>query len=150
MAEFLIYDQDNWMDVPSKDRPDLTGKENVDRKILEEDLSIEAKTIALGVLQGKYDARYHKGDIVEVREDGAPSGRLEKSGVDFVCVPIAFKDVKQYTMPLLEEGIDSLDPDNPDIKRRRKYWLDMAGLILVDHEILLTVSEFNFRLKTKT
>ncbi len=141
MAEFLIYNKTHWMDLPSKDFPELMGFENVRQKIMANSaLSLEQSTKALILHQRKYDARHMAGDIVEVRRDGAPSGRLEKNGVDFIRVPIAFEDATQYMKPRM---------DGDMLLHRRKYWIDMTGIILSDHEASLSVAEFNNRLKVK-
>ena len=141
MAEFLIYNKTHWMDLPSKDFPELMGFENVRQKIMANSaLALEQSTKALLLHQRKYDARHMPGDIVEVRKDGAPSGRLEKTGVDFIRVPIAFEVAKQFMVPHMDGDI---------ILHRRKYQIDMTGVVLVDHEASLTLAEFNNRLKVK-
>jgi hypothetical protein len=58
MAEFLIYNRDHWMDS-------LTPEQIAEHKKRDENF------------QAKYDARYQRGDIVEVRENGAYSGTLK-------------------------------------------------------------------------
>ena len=141
MAEFLVYNKTHWMELPSKDFPELIGFENVRQKIMANSaLSLEQSTKALLLHQRKYDARYMAGDIVEVRKDGAPSGRLEKNGVDFIRVSMAFEDAKQYMGPHV---------DGETLLHQRKYWIDMTGIVLSDHEASLTLAEFNNRLKVK-
>ncbi len=146
MAEFLVYNKTHWMELPAKDFPELIGYENVRQKIMaNEALTLEQSTKALILHQWKYDARYMAGDIVEVRKDGAPRGRLEKTGVDFIRVPIAFEDATQY----MAAHEDETDPLKPILLHRRKYRIDMTGVVLTDHEATLTLAEFNNRLKVK-
>ena len=141
MAEFLIYNKTHWMDLPSKDFPELIGYENVRQKIMaNEALTLEQSTKALILHQRKYDVRYVVGDIVEVRRDGAPSGRLEITGVDFISVPMTLANAKHFMEPLL---------DGESIKYRRRYRIDMTGVVLTNHEATLTLAEFNNRLKVK-
>ncbi len=148
MAEFLIYERDNWMDVPSKDRPDWTGYENVEQKILAKPgLTVEQKTKKLGLHEMKYTARYQKGDIVEARKDSAPRGRLEEASFLFLQIPsISLKDAKQYAKPLT----DLTDVDYPIMLKRRKYYVNIMGLSFDEHKnVSLTSTEFNSRLKVK-
>ncbi len=146
MAEFLIYDQDNWMDVPSKQRPDLTGYKNVERKILEESgLTIEQRTKKLGLHEMKYAAKYQRGDIVEARRDNGPRGRLEEASFLFLQVAgLSLEDARAYCV---EDGnADLIYP----VSHRRKYYLDRTGLVVDEHKnISLTQAEFNSRLKVK-
>ena len=144
MAEFLIYDIDNWMDMPSKDRPELTGHENVQQKIVaDSSLSLEQSTLALGHHEIKYVSRYRRGDIVEARRDGGPRGKLEEASFAFLQVPnIILKDGRAYCVP-------KEDPD-PLKTKRRGYCVDMTGLVLDSHQnASLTDSEFTARLKVK-
>ncbi len=141
MAEFLIYNKTHWMDLPSKDRPDLLGYDNVTQKINEGPMLAADRSKALANHWHGYTSRYRPGDIVDVRKDGAPSGRLEKTGVDFISVPMTFANAKHFMEPLL---------DGESTKYRRRYQIDMAGVVLTDHEATLTLAEFNNRLKVKT
>ncbi len=149
MAEFLIYDQDNWMDVPSKQRLDLTGHENVERKILAESgLTIAQRTKKLALHEMKYTARYHRGDIVEARRDGGSRGKSEEASFIFLQVlDISLEDAKQYAVP----DEDLSDPTGrPVIIKMSKYYVNLTGLILDKHKnVSLTSTEFNSRLKVK-
>ena len=148
MAEFLIYNKDHWMDIPSKDRPDLRGYKNVERKILEDSaLSIEQRTKKLGLHEMKYTARYQRNDFVEARRDNGPRGKLEEASFAFLQVPsINLKDGKQYVVP----DVDLSDVDHPFILKRRKHYMNMTGLVLDEHKnVSLTNAEFNSRLKVK-
>ena len=141
MAEFLVYNKTHWMDLPSKDRPGLLGYDNVTRKINKRPMLAANRSKALSLHWAKYTSRYRPGDIVEVREDGAPSGRLEKTGVDFISVPMTLANAKHFMEPLL---------DGESIKYRRRYRIDMTGVVLTNHEATLTLAEFNNRLKVRT
>lgn len=81
MAEFLIYNKEHWMDALSPEQV----KDYVKRY---------PKTF-----QAKYDGRYQRGDIVEVREDGfytkTLKGDLSKWAFRVVCVP-GLKSDKMY------------------------------------------------------
>ncbi len=141
MTEFLVYNKTHWMELPSKDFPELIGYENVRQKIMaNEALTLEQSTKALYLHERKFISRYRPGDIVEVRKDGAPRGRLEKGVVDFIRIPIAFEDATQYMKRHMDGEI---------LLHRRMYQIDMTGIVLSDHEALLTVAEFNNRLKAK-
>ncbi len=138
MAEFLIYDQDNWMDVPSKDRPDLRGYKNVERKILEESgLTIERRTEKLGQHDIKYMRRYQRGDPIEARQDSGPRGNKEEASFIFLQVlGLSLKDAKVYCAQRID--------------KRRSYYIDLTGLVIDEHKTAsLSISQFNSRLKVK-
>ncbi len=144
MAEFLIYNKDHWMDVPSKSRPELTGYENVKQKVLDDSsLSLEQSTLALGHHEIKHERRWQRGDIVEARRDGGPRGRLEEASFAFLQVPsISLKDGKAYC-------VTKEDPDYTKA-RRREHYIYMVGLILDSHKTaILTDAQFRSRLKVK-
>ncbi len=145
MAEFVVFNKMNWMDMPSRVRPDLTGYVNVKRKIEEAaGPGIEAQTVRLFELfkmDKKYEMRYQRGDVVEVRRDNGPRGSKEPESFAFISVPIDLATAKQYKQ---------IDRDGDDIKHNRKYWIDMTGLVLdKDKQAELTLGEFNNRLKVK-
>ena len=144
MAEFLIYNQDNWMDVPSKSRPGLTGYNNVRQKIMNDSsLSLEHSTLALGHHEMKHERRYRRGDIVEARRDGGPRGKLEEASFAFLQVPsVSLEEGKGYC-------VKKEDPDYTKV-RRRKYYIYMVGLVLDSHKnATLTDAQFQSRLKVK-
>ncbi|MHC4704494.1 MAG: hypothetical protein ACYTFQ_28425 [Planctomycetota bacterium] len=58
MAEFLIYDKDHWMDSLTPQQIAQHRKRHTN-------------------FQAHYDARYQKGDIVEVRENGGYTSTLK-------------------------------------------------------------------------
>lgn len=141
MAEFLIYNQDHWMDRPSKDRPDLLGYDNVVRKINEKPMLTTKRQTALFEYWQKYTRRYQFGDIVEVRKDGSPSGRLEKDSFAFIQSPIAYTYALQYTKSHM---------DGETLLHRCKFWFDLTGLVLdKDSRVSVSPAEFNNRLKVK-
>ncbi len=82
MAEFLIYCKEHWMDS-------LTQKE------------IDAQVAKNSHFMDKYDARYQRGDIVEVQPDGfwgkAPKHGWNKKIFALIKAPsVDFKDAKYY------------------------------------------------------
>ncbi len=137
MAEFVVFNKMNWMDMPSRVRPDLTGYENVKRKIEEAaGPGIEAQTVKLfelSKMDQKYTRRYQPGDIIEARRDNGPRGKKEKEALLFIQVPeVLLEDGKQYAKA----------HESP----RRYYSIDMTGLKMDD---TLTAAQFNSRLKVK-
>jgi hypothetical protein len=84
-AEFLIYDKDHWMDA-------LTPGQ------------VKKYAAKYDDFQSKYDGRYQRGDIVEVREDGfytsTLKGDLSKWPFRVVVVP-GLKADAQYMLPTL-------------------------------------------------
>ncbi len=138
MAVLLIYDQDNFMDIPSKDNPGLTGYKNVERKILAKDLTIEQKTVELGRNERNYTARHKCNDIVESREEGGPRGSMEWLSYIFLTVDgLSQKDGVRYT--------------EPDGTYWRGHYVNMTGLIPdKDKNVTISLSEFNSRLKVKS
>lgn len=98
-AEFLIYDKDHWMDALTQGQID----EYVNK---------------YPNFQAKYDARYQRGDVVEVRPDGYWNGSkahgYRKDVFLLVTVPnLPFKDASKYGMPILDE--------NDRVLKKRKY-----------------------------
>ncbi len=145
MAEFLIYNKTHWYDLPSKSTPSLTGYERNHFVIdIDHKLSTTSKIQAKDRLTLKYAARCQLGDIVEARRDGGPRGKLEEKAFIFLQVPsISLKDAIKYSEPLINASNVMV--------RRRKYFMDMAGLIPDSHKnVGLTESVFNTRLKVKT
>ena len=95
MAEFLIYDKDHWMDKLNQKEYD--------------------KLMAHSHGSEKYLARYQKGDIVEVREDGFYTGTLkgDLSRWPFrVVVGTGLKANKIYMSPIIQ---------GDTIVKRRRY-----------------------------
>ncbi len=138
MAEFLIYNKTHWYELPSKSTPSLTGYERNQFAIdTNSKLSTAQKIEKKDRLTLRYMGRYQKGDIVEARRDGGPRGKLEEESFIFLQVPsINLKDAKQYCIS--------------DSTHRRKYFIDMAGLIPdLNKNISLTKSVFSSRLKVK-
>ncbi len=142
MAEFLIYNKTHWMDLPSKDFPELIGFENVRQKIMaNEALTLEQSTKALIINQWKYDMRDQPGDIIEVRRDNGPRGSKEAESFAFITVPMELETAKQFVRVYVV---------NDEVKHKCKYWIDMVGLVLdKDKQAELTLAEFNNRLKAK-
>ena len=145
MAEFLIYNKEHWMDTPSKQRPDLTGYENVIRKINEDtELNVITRTEKLGNVFQKYNRRYQPGDIVEVRKDGKGMCGLEPESFALIEVPISFEIAQEYMQS------DKVINEPCTILHRRKYWLDISGIVLNKDKIAtIDLVTFNSILKVK-
>ncbi len=144
MAEFLIYNKTHWMELPSKNNPSMTGYER-NHFVIDNNSSFSTaqKIKAKDLLTLKYNARHQPGDIVEARRDNGPRGKLEEDSYIFLQIPsIKLKDAIKYSEPLINAS---------DIMiHRRKYFMDMAGLIPDSHKnVSLTESVFNSRLKVK-
>lgn len=133
------------MDRPSKSNPGMTGYER-NNAIIDSDymLSSAQKIEKKEALNQKYSCRHRPGDIVEARRDNGPRGKLEEASYIFVQVPsISLKDAIKYSKPL--------ENSSGVVIRRRKYFMDMAGLIPDSHKnVSLPESVFNSRLKVKT
>ena len=89
MAEFLIYNKEHWMDSLTEEQ-------------IKEYIAKRPK-----FLEG-YEARYQRGDVVEVRPDGYWTGekakKYRKDAFLMVSVPgISFEEAKQYQKPLTQE-----------------------------------------------
>ncbi len=144
MAEFLIYNMVHWMERPSKNNPGMTGLER-NHMVIDTDskLSTVQKIEKKDQLTQKYNSINQPGDIVEARRDDAPRGKLEEESFIFLQVPgISLKVGKGYCVPLINaSGVPV---------RKRKYFVDMAGLIPDSHKNMsLSESVFNSRLKAK-
>lgn len=115
MAEFLVYNKEHWMDLPSKDQPEKTGYENVIDKINNSNYSSSAKTLALFNFIEKYNARSQKGDIIERRKDGI--GMVGKELLSFALIKVpekTYESAKQYAKSRLKEITKELDTPKLD------------------------------------
>ena len=116
MAELLIYNKINWMDEPER-------QERVEQ--LKKDDS---------KFQAKYEARYQKGDIIEVRPDGYWLKRgFNKNAFCVVCREnVAKNDMDYLSGSFLEEFI------HPDVSRKtlrkRKYNIDIDSIIFGENQ----------------
>ena len=138
-----MYNKIHWMDLPSKSNSGMTGYERNQFKI---DNHISLNTVqkiqAKDDFTQKYGRRYQIGDIIEARRDGRPRGKKEEESFIFLRVPINLKDAIEYTLPLVNAS--------DIVIRRRKYYIDMTGLIPDSHKnVILTEGAFNSRLKVK-
>lgn len=143
MAEFLVFYKENWMDLLSKDRPDLTGQENVIRKINENtSLNNADKTTAIFKKTMKYNARNQIGDIIERRQNG--TGMVGKEPLSFALIkvpPMSFEKAELYTGTLFDGNL---------YKYKCRCSLNMSSLTLDENkEVELTTSEFNTLLTEK-
>jgi len=104
MAEFLIYNKTHWMDA-------LTNKQK-------DELRVRDK-----YFDTKYNARYQKGDIIEVRPDGYWTGQnargFDTSAFKVVSVPGLEVDTTKMQSVLGNVTINSKTSTNVLIKRRR-------------------------------
>ena len=147
MVELLLFTKLHWMDIPSVDRPDLTGLENVKRKANEEKITIEQRAKKLFLIDKKYEMRDRPNDIIEVRRDGAPGGKKERLAFAKIRVPMDYKVAKRAF-----EGADMDErvPGYPELKHKRRFWLDTTGLKLsYDDPVEITVEDFMMRLRAK-
>ena len=122
MAEFLIYNKKHWMDKPSKDRPDLTGYENVIRKIEEGSLNSLQKDKILNVYNMKYNARHTKGDIVEIREDGSWDKTLKNKNSK---EPLSFSVIRVEGLPVgIAKKLNQANGTDIIVLNQRRYCVD--------------------------
>lgn len=124
--EALVYKKTHWMDDPAK---------AVRVAELRKDPLFEAK----------YQRRYQKGDIIEVREDGFWSGGRARgyNTEAFELVRCPGVDMADKTEPLYE---DDILHNEKVTKRRRKYSINTAAMIGDS----LSEAQFNSRLTEKT
>ena len=94
MAEFLIYNKDHWMDALTPQQLDEYCLKHLN-------------------FMDKYEARYQRGDVVEIHEDGfwgtGPYPRTDVFRVVRVS-GMSVQDAKQYHIPLEKVEFD-LDKD---------------------------------------
>ena len=110
MAEFLVYNKENWMDA-------LTQKQ-IDEHLVDDD-----------DFMTKYNARDQKGDIIEVREDGYwTDGKRKGFGspaFSLVTIPGMSYSEAQY---LLEMYFEDPDADEQKILKNRKHQMDTVQI----------------------
>ena len=111
-VELLVFNKAHWMDA-------LSVAEVTDRTEENEHF------------QQRYDARYQRGDIIEVRPDGYwTDGKRKGFGSHafaLIIIPGVSVDDAQGLMGALE---DKTDPENPIRLKRRQYKVDMAQVVL--------------------
>lgn len=114
MAELLIYNTEHWMDKLS----------------IEE---IENYKKLYSNFETKYNARYQRGDIIEIREDGycTKEHGFNKQVFSVIVVPDKKStELSELVLPLYE---DFIHPDvTPRILKRRKYNVE----ILISDQII--------------
>ena len=104
--ELLIFSKEHWMN-----------------KLTEDDIKKYEEKYPN--FREKYERRYRKGDIIEVREDGY----FDKHGFNkkaFVVLKVP--NVKEVSK-LMEEHQDRTDPENPKVLKRRKYQVNNTYLV---------------------
>lgn len=110
--ELLVYNKAHWMDA-------LTPQEILDRAKADEHF------------QAKYDSRYQKGDIVDVKPDGHWT---EKHGYNKKCFVVVKIDKKTVD----ERFTESQDSGDVLVKQRR-YWANVDLLTFdVDKKVTVT------------
>ncbi len=146
MAEFLVFNKDNWMDAPAVQNASKTGYEAVQDAIANDSsLSAIDKTKEQAFTTKNYNCRNLLGDIVESREDGKGfMGKKEPLSYALIEVPeIPFEDSKHYSGSLHFEGFGLL--------YKCKYSLDLDKIILdKDNIATLTKAQFDSYLTEKT
>lgn len=134
MSEFLIYQGPHWMD--ELDPGDLTER------------------LKYAVFKAKYDSRYRPGDIVQRYEDGSCKEKTSPNSKMYIikCPELTMEESKHMTDVLM----DKTDPENPIIKKRRKYRIKLEDLSLgasgelsTDKKATISKTEFNNCLDTK-
>ena len=92
--------------------------------------------------QVKYDARYQRGDIVEVRADGYWSKDRAghgKHAFALVVLPgLSIEDAQHY----MDAHEDMTDPEKPILPKRRKHQMDMAQMSL-NAEKIVTITNIS-------
>lgn len=116
-AEFLIYDKDHWMDAltPTQLKEYVAKYEN---------------------FQAKYDARYQRGDIVEVREDGfytsTLKGDLSKWAFRVVVVPGLKADIQYVSATLTKRRRFTISSG----AGKKQETVTLQNLILIDKALI--------------
>ena len=112
MAEFLVYNQEHWMDK-------LTQQE-IDEHETKQD-----------GFQAKYDRRYQKGDIVEIRPDGKGMVGLEPESFALVSIPgMSVAEAEQYAKPYTTIENPGQINEKVVLLKRRKYKMDLSQIAL--------------------
>lgn len=120
MAELLVYNKDHWLDKLTQAEIDEYVK-----KYGEEWLA-------------KYNRRYQRGDIVEVR----PDGYFDKHGFNkkaFIVVKVGdntvkVKDIEYLAKPLVEIKNAGTDYQQITVLKKRRYNIDTSKLSLTDNK----------------
>lgn len=128
MADLLIFDKDHYMD--SWTSVELTNR-------IKDDPTIEEK----------YNRRYQKGDVIEVRPDGYWSGdkgrNFDKNC--FCIINVSNDAMMGFDTPLYDTL--TLPEDNPKILKKRKYNIDISNLIFNGKIAISTYSNLNITAK---
>ena len=129
MAEFLVYDKEHWMDSMPQRRFDELLARDGDKWLK------------------KYNSRYQKGDIIEVRPDGFwTDGRRKGFGSEhfaLIVVPgLSVRDAEKYT--------EAVELDGLPVKRRR-YAVKMAEVSLdVNSKVTIAARDIVTKLDDKS
>lgn len=137
MAEFLIYNKDHWMDALTQEQ-------------------VEEYVEKYPNFQAKYDARYQRGDVIEVRPDGywteSKAPGYDKSAFLLVTVPgLKFDDAKKYGRSLYQQfPISVLNKETGEfeeewesraIKRRRYNFSDVVDKQVFNNVLEITIKD---------
>lgn len=121
-AEFLIYNKDHWMDS-------LTQKQ-IDDHIVKDPQ-----------FQRKYDARFRKGDVVEIRKDGVGMVGLEPESFALIKTSMSFEAAQMFQKGIMENGVTTL---------RRRYKIETKDISFdINKEATLNDIEINNVLEAK-
>lgn len=115
--ELLIYNKEHWMD--SLTERELANMVKDDPKF-----------------QIKYDSRYQKGDIVEVREDGYWTGKRAKGFNKDAFLVISRPGV------LVDRTLMDSDEDNDVTLKIRKHRVETSRLSFTDNKVEITEVEY--------
>ena len=98
-------------------------------------------TLAITDFKAKYDTRYQRGDIVEVREDGHWTGPKAKgfNKNSFALVTRAGLElIQSYTDSVVEIINEGTDDEVKTLIKRRAHKIDLTQLALVDDKVEVT------------
>jgi hypothetical protein len=135
MVNFLIYDKVHWYDLPSNLKPEKTGYERNQDVINSKPISGIQKLNDLLKLENKYDAKWIKGDIYEVRlENLTMCGKEPLTYVLLTISDMTYEEGKQYH--------DSIRDGNV-LKHNRRYNVDIDQIVFdKDKRATITKSQF--------
>ena len=114
--DLLIYNKDHWYDTTTDKR-----RAELDK-----------------LYPGKFDSRYRRGDIVEVREDDY----FKKHGFNKDAFAVVKANGVKENMSLMEPQENLTDPDNPVLVKMRRYHVDMTAVTFNEKQEL-TVSSID-------
>ena len=135
MAEFLIYDGDHWMNYLSEEQ-------------------IAGYVKKYPNFMDKYNSRYRKGDIIEVRPDGHYTGakarNFRKDKFSIVSIPgMKVEDAKQYNKrSYAEAGTDAKGNQMYSVVRKSRY--NIKNVVAKGEIVTMNLSSLNVEDKELT